>query len=363
MKGADIKRFSSAVLALQDCASPGDLGPALVRAMTALFDAEMHVAGWIGAGDVMSIAASSVPYPTEAALETLRTHFHEHPLEWVVEQSRRGDHQAGRWSDTTKLRQFQKTALYRNYYRHMGTRHQLGLGLHIRNGGIVTLTFNRSRTDFRPEDARILELFARHVRDLIRRLKSRADMEDALALRDLATVQEAVLIVDDKGRLRFATDRARQLVRDYFGRGSAAKLPKPLRAWLAQLPVAGKRLTQTAAGRELTVECVAEVSALPVGLNESLPVIEKSTCGLRLLRLNEPIVASPATLIQQLGLTGRQAEVLHWMVQGKRNPEIALILGISARTVDKHRENIFATLGVETRTSAVAMAWEQLARV
>ena len=362
MKRADIKRFSSAVLALQDCASPADLGPALVRAMTALFDAEMHVAGWIGADDVMSIAASSAPYPREAALETLKTHFHEHPLRWVVERARKGADQAGRWSDTTKLCQFQKTALYRNFYRPLGTRHQLGLGLHIRSGGIVALTFHRDQTDFRPEDARILELFARHVRHLIRRLKSQADMEDAFALRELATSHDAVMIVDDKGTVHFATDRARQLMRGYFGRSPATKLPEPLRAWLARLPVAGRSLTQTAAGRELSVECVAEVSALPPGLNETLPIAERTTTGLRLLRLTEHAVASSATLLQRLGLTERQAEVLYWMIQGKRNAEIAVILGISERTVDKHRENIFKTLGVETRTSAVAMAWEALGR-
>jgi DNA-binding CsgD family transcriptional regulator len=53
-------------------------------------------------------------------------------------------------------------------------------------------------------------------------------------------------------------------------------------------------------------------------------------------------------------LTGREREILQWVGEGKRNTEIAGILGLSAHTVRKHLENVFAKLGVETRTAAVA---------
>ena len=55
-------------------------------------------------------------------------------------------------------------------------------------------------------------------------------------------------------------------------------------------------------------------------------------------------------------LTGRESEVLHWLSTGKRNDEIAIILGISPRTVHKHVEHILAKLGVETRTAAATLA-------
>ncbi len=61
-----------------------------------------------------------------------------------------------------------------------------------------------------------------------------------------------------------------------------------------------------------------------------------------------------------LGLTPRAAETLLWLSQGKTNPDIATILGISESTVKKHVQEIFEKLGVETRGAASVQALEVL---
>jgi len=61
-----------------------------------------------------------------------------------------------------------------------------------------------------------------------------------------------------------------------------------------------------------------------------------------------------------LGLTAREAEVLYWITEGKTNPEIAIILDSSINTVKKHANNLFAKIGVETRTSAARAALQVL---
>ena len=48
--------------------------------------------------------------------------------------------------------------------------------------------------------------------------------------------------------------------------------------------------------------------------------------------------------------------MLAWLSKGKSNRDIAQILGLSPRTVDKHLEQIYAKLGVENRTAAAALA-------
>jgi DNA-binding CsgD family transcriptional regulator len=55
-------------------------------------------------------------------------------------------------------------------------------------------------------------------------------------------------------------------------------------------------------------------------------------------------------------LSEREIEVLHWLAHGKSDAQIGFILGISARTVQKHLQNLYAKLGVENRTAAVMRA-------
>ena len=66
--------------------------------------------------------------------------------------------------------------------------------------------------------------------------------------------------------------------------------------------------------------------------------------------------------LEKMGLTHREAEVLHWIAGGKTNDEIAIILGVSFFTVKTHVKHIFARLGVETRTAAAACLFERLRR-
>ena len=40
--------------------------------------------------------------------------------------------------------------------------------------------------------------------------------------------------------------------------------------------------------------------------------------------------------LQQIGLTVREGEVLHWVIQGKRDKEVAEIFSASPRTIHQH---------------------------
>jgi len=53
-----------------------------------------------------------------------------------------------------------------------------------------------------------------------------------------------------------------------------------------------------------------------------------------------------------LPVTPREREVLSWLAAGKTDRDIAEILGMSARTVQKHLQHIYEKLGDENRTAA-----------
>ncbi len=60
--------------------------------------------------------------------------------------------------------------------------------------------------------------------------------------------------------------------------------------------------------------------------------------------------------IEDLGLTTREQEVLHLLVQGLSNAEIAEKLFLSLSTVKTHVSNLFVKMGVKNRTQALEKA-------
>jgi DNA-binding CsgD family transcriptional regulator len=58
-------------------------------------------------------------------------------------------------------------------------------------------------------------------------------------------------------------------------------------------------------------------------------------------------------------LTPREQEILDLVAEGKTNAQIAERLWLSPGTVHKHLDNVYAKLGVHTRTAAAAFARER----
>jgi len=153
-----------------------------------------------------------------------------------------------------------------------------------------------------------------------------------------------LLAVNAAGRLMWATPQAQKLLADALaGDGDAFALPDPIPQWLEQARKgkAGAKAMATIPGHEqLRLQYMGTL-----GANEFL------------LRLAKDSGAeTPAEFSTELGLTTREGEVLSWLSKGKTNRDIAQILGLSPRTVDKHLEQIYSKLGVENRTAAAAIA-------
>ena len=86
------------------------------------------------------------------------------------------------------------------------------------------------------------------------------------------------------------------------------------------------------------------------------PLAGRVRAELRAAGVGVPRGPSSTTQAHPRGLTGRQAEVLDLIVEGCSNGEIAARLYVSKKTVEHHVSAIFAKLGVERRTQAIAAA-------
>jgi DNA-binding NarL/FixJ family response regulator len=159
--------------------------------------------------------------------------------------------------------------------------------------------------------------------------------------------------VTNAGHLVWSTPEATRLLATA---GVAAEaLPATLGAWLrgaGSLAQAGAPAGAHGAPAAASIALAADVVVEQVGLMNAGEIL------LRLSRTGDE--RGLQRLRGRFGLTLREADVLVWLAQGKSNRDIAAILGLSPRTVDKHLEQIFPKLGVENRASAATLATRAL---
>jgi CheY-like chemotaxis protein/DNA-binding CsgD family transcriptional regulator len=148
------------------------------------------------------------------------------------------------------------------------------------------------------------------------------------------------------GAVLWQTPLARALLQKYGGQDQA-RLAARLHAWL-----------QTALAKPpppAPLEIIGEEGRMVCALHG---LTDEGEC---LLVLHEESdTAMTKVLADAFRLTVREAEVLYWVIYGKTNRDMGDILGISHRTINKHLENLFEKLGVETRTAAAAVAMRRL---
>lgn len=81
-----------------------------------------------------------------------------------------------------------------------------------------------------------------------------------------------------------------------------------------------------------------------------IPVLARHDGG-AVLMFSPPPIEQRANEVPQL--TRRQRTIMDWIAEGKTSAEVAMILDISPRTVEKHLESVFQRFGVENRIAAV----------
>ena len=158
-----------------------------------------------------------------------------------------------------------------------------------------------------------------------------------------------LLAANRAGRVLWSTPQASKLLGTVFPNfhSEAYVLPGHIQEWLQQY--SGRTLGSASKAIGLSIP------GSPIQLELSLiSQIGPDEILLRLIEGNPD--DDQLVLRTKLQLTQREAEVLLWIARGKSNRDVADILTLSPRTVNKHLEQIFNKLGVENRTSAAALA-------
>lgn len=288
-----------------------------------------------------AVCSPEIPFDTEI----FETYLEQHP-NWSAFAR---DHVKScvKISDFVTRNEWQRTDLYNHIFRPLAFHHQLAF-IALDELPHLGIALNRSRRDFSEEERSILNLLKPHLMQAFCTSQLFSYFSDAVQVGT-----EGYVVADAKGRIRFCTSKAVAWLREYFGDEQNRSLPHQLTDWLkdrsfrlfnpANLAVPLKEYSIQRGPKRLIVESLAPIQ----------------TPDYRLI-LREKNQELDASSLEKLGLTKREAEILLWVSQGKRNSEIATILGIKAKTISKHLERIFEKLGIETRTGAANIALEIL---
>ena len=156
----------------------------------------------------------------------------------------------------------------------------------------------------------------------------------------LTTSDTAVLWLDGVGRIAGGSKEAMSWMVAFF-EGSSDTLPATLSEWL-EGGIAGRMPFECRVGDQRL-----RVSVFPGGGDQLLLVFRRM----------EPAFSTAS--LKRIGLSPAESAVIPWLVRGKRNDEIALILGLAPKTIEKQVASVLSKLGVETRTAA---AWNVIER-
>lgn len=254
-------------------------------------------------------------------------------------------------TDSMAQHQVQTTELYNALDKPFQIPNGMDTGLSVGDERLIIIDLNLGGRGLSEEKSAVLNLLRPHV------VQAFGNAETITRLRkELSTLNQAMeelrrglLSVTPKGRILWATTEANRLLDAYGLRGDRRSewLPSPLREWTnRELERMGCQKYCSAPSKPLVIEY--EDSMLTVRLlKEGWQV---------LLSLEECRAGCTIEELAPLGLSPRETEILFWVVKGKTNPEIGMILGISPRTVQKHLERVYGRLGVENRHAAIHVA-------
>ncbi|MCS6283945.1 MAG: hypothetical protein H8K08_00845 [Nitrospira sp.] len=277
--------------------------------------------------------------------------MHQHPIVQHLQRHRNKQTHAFQITDFLNQREFERLALYQEFYRKLDITHQLAINVDGTTDILIPFAFNRHKSDFAAHERLFLNLLRPHLAQAYRNAKAVSRLKTLLpSLNGVLTVTGlAALLVDRNGTIQWATDNAVEHLRSYCKIVPPGQLPPLIGEWFRSQMATQVESTQRLALRHPLI-LQREYGKLSIRLlkerHEWWIIMEEHRDEINQAALDEA------------GLSRREAEVLRWVAQGKTNDEIALVLGVRLATVKKHLERIYIKLGVETRMAAVARAKE-----
>jgi DNA-binding CsgD family transcriptional regulator len=289
---------------------------------------------------------------SDAEYEIFAHVAHEHPFSPDVFGKRRSD--AIKTADFLTTRKFHQTGIYNEFYKIYSVDHQLLVAFSDATNSIITCTYSRAKSDFSEEERLIVNLIAQHLKIAVRNahIIERFYKTEMSLNSVLETKSSGMIALNSDNQIVYESEFARRMLEKHFsaGKNVSGLLPESLSEWLNyEIGKFGKNALSPP--QAFRVENKDETLEIHLMYNAETREIT--------LLIEEKSKPSPK-MLEHLNLTKRETEILFYISQGKANKDVAFLCNISSRTVQKHVENIYTKLGVETRNALMVRALDNL---
>jgi DNA-binding CsgD family transcriptional regulator len=343
LRHKDLRALSNSIQMLYRMSDIDTFPSRVFEALGPLVRCDCFAYNEFGPDGVLKLLHCEPALPAESTnfLLSLGPEFtHEHPgVEYVT---RTGSMEPLKITDFTSQHKWRRTTLYNEFFHPLRCEYQIGFAFPVPKGQIA-LGFNCAARDYSEDDRQLFTLLRPHLMQAY---------VNALTLTRITTamtgMNRACIITGPDGTIEHASASATRLLQNYFDLVTEpSRLPQQLSHWLLKPASIGQKNGPFEIERDAVRLVVTLAWREPHGVC-TLLLEEKSDA-----RLKSRLVSA--------GLTLREAEVLLWVMRGKADSEIAVILGSKTATVSKHLEHIYQKLGVENRTAAANAASELFA--
>lgn len=348
LSSADLKRLLAAVSDLHSHRDFQTLPDRLVHLARQLVPADISTYNEIDncSGQLRSVHDFSGE--AEKLFPAFAAHAHEQP---VIRHFRlTGQTQAFRNTDLVSQREYENTAIYNEFYRNFSVPYQIGCFIPRTSSFEVCLALQRGKRNFTHRDRDILSLFSPHFASAWHNARAWSLLGQTTFSFEKSQFSQSHherIRLGRNWRIEEISDAARTSLERLFGVAFVAgqKLPALFEDWLKRSASASpEAILSSAVNQPLTARLGGET-----GVVSWYP--ESPLCSWLILNIKRPGNSIQAG--DSRGLTARESEVLQWVLAGKTNPEIGVILNVSPNTVRKHLERVYAKLGVENRVAAM----------
>ena len=162
--------------------------------------------------------------------------YQEHPVMQSFVRTRDG--RARKLSDFLTRDELHRTALYQEYYRHVGVEYQMAIFLGAPSPQSVGFALSRDLRDFSERDRLAFNLLRPHLATAYDRSSAAGRMHAQMALlaRAADVADAGIALVGSHGRIDYVTRRARHWLREYFPRRGrpSSRLPALIADWLTR---------------------------------------------------------------------------------------------------------------------------------